>query len=333
MRSVTRFSGCCIDTVYSLLMNRREFMLLLPGAGLAGAAGNAFAGWLRSPASPQFGNDICRSRPLELLTAAERRSGDLVFQGTHILAFGAMRELAERYGKGGERIVVHGGGCDDGIVAVRRGAADFGGLCCPVRGSSAEGMPWLPVARDLKAVIAHPSNPVSAIGLERLRGVARGAVARWKALGGEDRPIALVIRKHCPDYFEPVRDALLKNRPEWSPKGIFVDTDEQIVDTVSRFSGSIGIVSWVFARPLVETGRLKVLALDGITPEEGIRRRRGYPLEGPLVLIYRKWERARMAPFLDFLYGPEGEKIVGRALIPVPAGEAGYRMGGFVTRA
>lgn len=105
------------------------------------------------------------------------------------------------------------------------------------------------------------------------------------------------------------------------------------MDTVSRFAGGLGIVSWVFAKPLVESGRLRVLALDGMSPEEGIRRRRGYPLEGPLVLTYRKWEQARMAPFLDFLYGPDGEKIVGRSLIPIAAREAGYRKGGTLTRA
>lgn len=311
--------------------NHRSRRRLL--AAMAGAAACwSLPGWTRRPFDP--GEDVCRSRAPQLLPAsAARREGELVFQGTHILAYGAMRELAERYAAGGGRMIVHGGGCDDGIVAVRRGAADFGGLCCPVKGSSAEGLPWLAVARDLKAVVAHPSNPVSAIGLAPLREVARGRIARWKALGGEDRPVALVIRKHCPDYFEPVRDALLKNRPEWSPKGIFVDTDDQIVDTVSRFAGGMGLVSWVFARPLVESGRLKVLALEGMTPAEGVRRGGGYALEGPLVMIYRTWERARMASFLDFLYGPEGEKIVGRALIPVPAAAAGYRKGGFVKRA
>lgn len=305
---------------------------LITGLGAAAAA-FALQGWARRPFDPAA-VDVCRSRPPGLLPASARRNGDLVFQGTHILAFGAMRELAERYAAApGARMIVHGGGCDDGIVAVRRGTADFGGLCCPVKGSGAEGMPWLPVARDLKAVIVHPENPLAAIGMEELRGVARGAIGRWKALGGEDRPIALVIRKHCPDYFEPVRDALLKNRPEWGPKGLFVDTDEQIVDTVARFAGGLGIVSWVFARPLVETGRLKVLALEGVNPDEGIRRRRGYPLEGPLVMVFRAWEPARMTPFLDFLYGPAGEQVIGRALIPVPATEAGYRKGGTLTRA
>ena len=308
---------------------RRRLLAAMAGAAACGP----LAGWTRRPFDPDA--DVCRSRAPQLLPAsAARREGELVFQGTHILAYGAMRELAEGYAAmRGARMIVHGGGCDDGIVAVRRGTADFGGLCCPVQGSSAEGLPWLAVARDLKAVVVHPSNPLAAIGLDDLRGVARGRIPRWKRLGGEDRPIALVIRRHCPDYFEPVRDALLKNRPEWNPQGIFVDTDDQIVDTVSRFTGGLGIVSWVFARPLVETGRLKALALDGVTPDEGIRRRRGYPLEGPLNMVFRAWDRPRMTPFLDFLYGPAGEKIIGRALIPVPAAEAGYRRGGGATRA
>jgi phosphate transport system substrate-binding protein len=299
---------------------RRRLLAALAGA----AAWRALPGWTGRPFAPE---DVCRSgaaQPLAATLAA--REGDLVFQGTHILAYGAMRALAEAYAAAhGARMIVHGGGCDDGIVAVRRGTADFGGLCCPVRGSSAAGMPWLPVARDLKAAIVHPSNPVTACSLDELRGIARGTLQRWKSLGGEDRPIALVVRRHCPDYFEPVRDALLKNRPEWNPRGIFVDTDEQIVDTVSRFAAGVGIVSWVFARPLVAAGRLKVLALDGLTPAEGIRRRGGYPLDGPLNLVFRAWDRSRMAPFLDFLYGPAGEKIVGRFLIPSPAPAPGYR--------
>jgi phosphate transport system substrate-binding protein len=303
----------------------------LLGAMLAGFAAGWSAGWpRRSFALPD--GDICRSPLPGPQAVVGWRSGELVFQGTHILAYGAMRELAERYGAQGGRLIVQGGGCDDGIVAVRRGTADFGGLCCPVQGSSAEGLPWLAVARDLKAVIVHPSNPVAGIGLAELRAVARGAIGRWRELGGEDRAIALVVRRHCPDYLEPVRDLLLANRPDWSPRGLYVDTDEQIVDTVARYSGAMGLVSWVFAKPLVEAKRLRVLAVEGVGPVEGLRRRGAYPVEGPLVMVFREFDRARMAPFLDFLYGPAGQQAIGRALIPVPAAEAGYRRGGFLTR-
>lgn len=255
-----------------------------------------------------------------------RAPGELAFQGTHILAFGAMRELAERYAAtGGRRLLVNGGGCDDGIVAVRRGAADFGGLCCPVKGSSAEGIPWLPVATDVKAVIVHPDNPLRRIGLDDLRHLATGRIARWSTQGWTDRPVVLVIRKHCPDYLEPVRDILLANRPDWSPKGLFVDTDRQIVDLVARFPGAVGIVSWVFVREMAAAGKLKALALDGVTPEDALREGKAYRLSGPLNIVFRAWQPRVMTPFFDFLYGPAGQAVISQALIPVSAAAAGYR--------
>ena len=299
-------------------MDRRNFLSL---------AGTAFlsASW-RGPAvagsSKLAGDDICRSpRALPIFVAATG-TGELSYQGTHILAYGAMKEIAPAFALAGGRLAVAGGGCDDGIAGVKRRSADFGGMCCPVKGSAAESFPYLLVAHDLKAVVAHGSNTVTGISLAQLKAVARGSILDWKDLGGESRPIAQVVRKHCPDYVEPVRAALLDNRPDWSGKALSVDTDEQIVDLVSRFAAGLGVVSWVFARPLVESGKLRLLALDGRRPD---RDRGSYPLTGPLSLIFRQWDPTRMVPFFDFLYGPKGRAIVGRDLIPVSAAEAGYR--------
>lgn len=120
---------------------------------------------------------------------------------------------------------------------------------------------------------------------------------------------------------------LLDNRPDWTPRGLFVERDEQIVDLVSRYEGGLGLVSWVFARPLVEAGRLKVLKVDGAAPSAAHVRTGAYPLHGPLLVVYRKWEAALMRPIFDFLYGKPGEAIIARALVPVTAEEADYRPG------
>jgi len=306
--------------------SRRDFLL----ASLA----------LLGPASGRAGSDrleridallaenVCRTRPAEIIPAAmpPRAPGELRYQGTHILTHGAFRDLAAAYhGPGNNRLIVAGGGCDDGIATVRRGIADLGGLCCPVAGSRGEGLPWLLVARDIKVVLVHPSNPVSNVSFDALREVARGKLTRWKALGGEDRAIALVARKHCPDYFEPVRQLLLNNRPDWTPRGLFVDRDEQIVDLAARFEGALGLVSWAFAKPLVEAGRLKVLKVNGVAPSAAAVREGRYALHGPLSVVYRQWEAATMRPFFDFLYGKQGEAIVARSLVPVSAEEADYQ--------
>jgi phosphate transport system substrate-binding protein len=301
--------------------NRRDF--LLASLALLGPVSGRAATPRLDRIDALLAANVCRTRSDEVIPAAmtPRAPGELRYQGTHILAYGAFRDLADAYrGPKGYRVTVGGGGCDDGIATVRRGSADLGGLCCPVRGSRAEGMPWLLVARDLKAVVVHPDNPVASVSREQLRAVARGKLAHWRGLGGEDRAIALVVRKHCPDYFEPVRQLLLDNRPDWSPHGLFVERDEQIVDIVSRYRGGLGLVSWAFAKPLVDAGRLKALKVDGALPSQAA----AYPLHGPLSVVYRNWEADTMRPFFDFLYGPQGRSIVARALAPVSAEEANY---------
>jgi len=299
-------------------MNRRDF-LSLAGTALVAAAWRLPVG-AAVPALP--GGDICRSPRALPIFVASTGAGELSYQGTHILAYGALKDVAPAFAATGGRLAVAGGGCDDGIAGIKRRSVDFGGMCCPVKGSAAEGFPHLLVAHDLKAVVAHGSNTVTGISLAQLKAVAHGRILDWKELGGAAKPIAQVVRKHCPDYVEPVRAALLDNRPDWSGKALFVDTDEQIVDLVSRFEAGLGVVSWVFARPLVESGKLRLLALDGKRPD---RDRARYPLTGPLSLIFRAWQPDRMVPFFDFLYGPKGRAIVGRDLIPVAAAEAGYR--------
>ncbi|MBI4754536.1 MAG: substrate-binding domain-containing protein [Betaproteobacteria bacterium] len=305
---------------YTRAMDRRSF-LSFAGAGLLIGPWREHAA-AGTPAPGFSADDICRSaRPLPIFVASTG-AGELSYQGTHILAYGALKNLAPAFATTGGRLAVAGGGCDDGIAGVKRRLADFGGMCCPVKDSAAEGLPHLLVAHDLKAVVAHASNDVAGVSMSQLKAVARGRIVDWRELGGEAKPIAQVVRRHCPDYVEPVRAALLDNKPEWSGKALFVDTDEQIVDLVSRFPAAMGVVSWVFARPLVEAGKLRLLSLGGRLPD---RDRSGYPLTGPLSMIFRGWDAHRMTPFFDFLYGRQGQEIVSRDLIAVSQAEAGYR--------
>ncbi|MBI4740419.1 MAG: substrate-binding domain-containing protein [Betaproteobacteria bacterium] len=302
-------------------MDRRTFLTLV-GAALLTAPWREQGGASAAPL-PLPGDDICRSPRALPIFVASTGARDLSYQGTHILAYGVLKDLAPAFAATGRgRLAVAGGGCDDGVAGVKRRLADFGGLCCPVKGSPAARLPHLLVAHDMKAVVAHGDNPVTGLSFAQLKAVARGKILDWRDLGGAARPIAQVVRRHCPDYVEPVRAALLDNRPDWSGKALFVDTDEQIVDLVSRFPAGLGVVSWVFARPLVEAGKLRLLALDGLKPD---RDRTRYPLSGPLSLIFRTWQAERMTPFFDFLYGATGRAIVARDLIPVSREDAAYR--------
>ncbi len=296
-------------------MNRRAFLF---SALASTALGRATEAGTASPSEAA----ICRA-PQQ--TAAAAGDDRLVFEGTHILAYGALRQIARAY-RGPTPLMVRGGGCDNAVMAVRNGSAHLGGMCCPPRGPRLEGMSSLVVAADMKVVVAHPDLDISDIAIESLRAIADGSLDDWRDVGAAPGSIALVVREHCWDYAEPVRTLLLPERPTWSARALLVTSDENLVDSVARFRRAIGVASWVFAKPLVESGKLKLLSVDGVLPSADAVQLGKYALVAPISMIYSDW-RPEMTPFFDFLYGPQGRAIIAERLLPVSAAEAGYRVG------
>lgn len=303
-------------------MNRRSF-LRAAALGAVGWAGYACARpFSRSDVDLErlLAQSMCRSARAGAHPAAAASAGDeLSFAGTRLFKEGFLDELARAYtAASGRPARILGGGCDDGVSAVIRGEAHVGGVCCPVAGSPAEGMSALLVGHDLKVVVTHPSQPASGLTMRELLAVMTGRIVNWRDLGGSSRPIAVVVHDHCPNYVEPVRQALLGNQPQWSKQALFVKTDQKHLETVARFESSIGINSWILAEPLVRRGELKVLALDGVVPttDAGVDDR--YRLRGPMTMLYQRWRPDIMAPFFDYLYGPEGRRIIARRLVPAP---------------
>ena len=306
-------------------MDRREFLsgtcLTLLAAGLAGASER------RSSMPPDFADDVCRTPPSDGLQTVGTlvSGGSLVIAGTRLFKEGFLDELLPLYHRStGRNAEMQGGGCDDGVTGVRLKTAHLGGVCCPVAGSPARGLRWLQVGSDMKVIVAHPSVKADRISSAQLRQVLTGELRNWRALGGSNQPIALVVSDHCPDYIEPVRQTLLHNQAIWSPQALVVKTDQKQLETVARFEHSIGVNSWILAEPFVKAGLLKVLELDGGLPTLADAATGRYKLTGPMNLIYREWSARTMAPFFDMLYSDSGREVLAKRLVPVSAAQAGY---------
>lgn len=241
---------------------------------------------------------------------------ELTIAGSRLLKQGFLDWLSQKYKLASERpVVIHGGGCDDGLLAAQSRRAHLGCLCCPIAGSPAEGMYWLPVGQDIKAVLTHASNPVNNISLEQLRGIASGKIRNWKDLGGDNHEIAFVVHDHCPTYFEPVRTLLTNNDAAvWSPRRLSTSTDEEHLRQLVRFRASLGVNSWVLAEEYVRRGELKTLSIDGIKPSVDDARSGAYPLVGPFNLVFSQWVDEVMLPFFAFLYSTSFSE---RGIVPV----------------
>lgn len=234
---------------------------------------------------------------------------DLTYQGTHILTYGVLDELAKAFEKRyGKRMFIKGGGCTDGIVAVTKKGFDLGGVCCPIDEKLQRQENIIPhrVAIDIKAVIVNPKNPINNITLKKLSEVHRGTISNWKQLGFMDRPIALIYRSHCRDMSEPVRDVL--GLKKLSKKAIVVQTDKEVIEYVERFPAAIGITSRVFA----EGAKVKMIKVDNIEPTPENIEKGLYRLKGDLYILTKGGPSGWEKTFLEFVLSPDGQAIIGK---------------------
>lgn len=172
-----------------------------------------------------------------------------------------------------------GHGCNQGIRKAkenRPGNETFGFVCCPLPPEEVERerLTVHPIAREPLLILVNRANPVSDIPAAKVRAILRGEIRNWKEVGGEDRPIVLVMRPHCPQRpghwktIVPTLEELRKDR-------IDVKAEAEVVQGVSDFIEGIGNIgsTWIFE----ERHKVKVVTVGGVAPTAENLRTGRYP--------------------------------------------------------
>ncbi|CAN0604059.1 unnamed protein product, partial [Ectocarpus sp. 12 AP-2014] len=105
------------------------------------------------------------------------------------------------------------------------------------------------VAVDSMVVVTHPSNDVSELTTEQLRGVFSGQITNWKQLGGADRDINVIAREPDTASYEFFMDYLFEGeeKPQFLPQGLARD-DQEVSNVVYLDRNAIGYVGYAFQR-------------------------------------------------------------------------------------
>ena len=97
----------------------------------------------------------------------------------------------------------------DGLVSLLNGSADAATAAVPlqsmIRGAEKDGLKvdpaalqQLEIATGKTVVLVHPSNPVTKLSKDALKGIFTGKITNWKQVGGPDRDIMVVWGKKSP---------------------------------------------------------------------------------------------------------------------------------------
>jgi phosphate transport system substrate-binding protein len=211
------------------------------------------------------------------------------------------------------RMSVSGTGTGEGIKSLMDGTIDIAGASrdiLPVELRLAESRGERLVrhlaARDLLAVIVHPTNPIVSLTLDDLEGIYLGRYRNWKELGGEDRAIVAVNRDSSSGTFEMWLELVLKGEhfrrdAQVQPSG------GGVAYAVGGNRSAVGYVGMGFLN-----SRVKALQIDGVEPVLERASDGTYPLSRELYFFTRDPVPTEARRFLDYLATDEGRSVIRR---------------------
>ncbi len=200
-------------------------------------------------------------------------------------------------------IMVQGGGSALGVQAALSGAAQIGMADLVKLPTEAAALKSVVVARDGIALVVHPSNPVSGLTTEQIRGIFNGTFRNWKEVGGADKSISVVSREAGSgtrsSFEQIVQNVKLLN------DAIIQDSNGTIRETVANDAGAVGYLSHGLL-----SDKIKAVNVDGVgCTEEGMMNG-GYKLVRPIFLLSKGGASPACEAFLEYTQSAEAQEMI-----------------------
>ncbi|MDA3898928.1 MAG: PstS family phosphate ABC transporter substrate-binding protein [Spirochaetes bacterium] len=217
--------------------------------------------------------------------------------------------------KTGIAVSIEGSGSGNGVKAIIDGTTDIGNSSRAMKPKELEeaknngvNVKEIIVAYDMIIPIVHPENPVSDLTLDQLKGIYDGSITNWSQVGGEDENITVISRDTSSGTYEVWSEKVL-NKTDVSAGALLQASNGAVLAAVGANPRGIGYVGFGYLNDSVKP--LQVNGVEG-TVETG--RSGEYPVSRPL---YKYVNADKVSDntqqFLDFLLGPEGQKLVKEA--------------------
>jgi phosphate transport system substrate-binding protein len=215
---------------------------------------------------------------------------------------------------------IEGGGSDQGIKNVIAGTTDIGMVNRPLTNEENTFLDYTTIGYDATAFIVHKSNPVKGITRQQLIDIYKGKITNWNQIGGNDAPIVLISKKldrgtmriieketglFHPSNPKNTDETKMISRNTWDS-----GSNNDAIVWVGGLFDAIGFVSSGSAdRSIQSKMPIKILAYEGVIPNEKTIFDKIYPLVSELNLIYTK-NNPKAKKFVSFILSPTGQQAI-----------------------
>lgn len=218
----------------------------------------------------------------------------------------------------GVRVDVQGGGSSVGVTQLIQGIVDIGMSSRNLNPDEVgKGLINHDIAFDVIAIVVNPSMPITNLSDAQVKAIFLGKVKSWKAVGGPDKPIVVVIR----DQASGTRDIFDKKAlgatdtkvVESTGSAIQCSSNGVMREIVGSTPNAIGYISFGYVNQ-----NLKAISFKGVAPEVKTAATGLYPIARFLRLYTKGEAKGVVKGYIDFMLSDKFQNdIVAREYVKI----------------
>lgn len=176
-----------------------------------------------------------------------------------------------------------------------------------------------PIAREALVFVVNKGNPVSSLTSEQVKKIYSGEITNWSEVGGEDFEIRAFQRNEESGSQVMMRKCVMTDYELSDPPTEKIISEMgELIDAVAGYDNSpiaLGYTVYYYADSMKMADGLKILAIDGIEPNNETIASGQYPFLNPYFCLIAKDAKENSPERLiyNWLVSDEGQKLVKEA--------------------
>ena len=203
-------------------------------------------------------------------------------------------------------------GSGAGVTLVVEGQVDLGYISRDLAAAEKGKVEALPIGASGTGVGVNTSNAVKGLTKDQVAKIFTGQITDWKDVGGAPGKIRVLLREPESSTRAAFEAYFFgSTKPVYAKDAIEVFQIDETLKALGSFKDSIGMMT--MNAKAFSTVDVRLLTIDNIAATRETLANGTYPIRRPLYFTYHP-DPLKLKPtikaFLDFVKGPEGQKIL-----------------------
>lgn len=170
-----------------------------------------------------------------------------------------------------------------------------------------------PIGREAFVFFVNADNPVHGLTTEQIRGIYAGEITRWSEVGGDNKDIRAFQRPEgsgSQSMLERVMDG--RGLAEAPNEDVVSGMGGMIRQTADyrNHKNALGFSFLYYATEMVKDGNIRLLEMDGVTPNRTTIANGEYPLASEFYVVTAGSTNPNVDKLIQWILSPQGQFLI-----------------------